>query len=57
MSEAEKSPVDTIPDPEVIIDRMAQIARERMLLKALLRLAKQKKEYERQQRPEKKVQR
>jgi hypothetical protein len=44
------SPVDTIPDPESVRQRLAAVAREAALLRQLLRLSKRKAEAGERQR-------
>jgi hypothetical protein len=38
------SPVEAIPPPELVQARLAQLVRERQLLRGLLRLARQKRQ-------------
>jgi hypothetical protein len=45
------SPLDTIPDPELVRDRLAAIHREAALLRALLRLAERDARRRQCQRP------
>jgi hypothetical protein len=44
LSVTESSPVETIPDPDTVRSRLAQLASERALLRALLRLSKRKEQ-------------
>jgi hypothetical protein len=41
---AQRSFIENIPSPEAVRDRLAQLTRERALLRALLRLAQRKQQ-------------